>query len=86
VDAIPTGIAETEKHAVHIYPNPATSEITVNGYSLAYIKLCDAVGQTVAESKSNKLYVGNLSQGLYVLQVFDAKGQPVKTEKVVVAK
>lgn len=71
---------------IKIYPNPVMSEITVSGYSPAYLKLCDAVGQTVAESKSNKLYVGNLSQGLYVLQVFDEKGQPVKTEKVIVAK
>ncbi len=80
------GINEAE-NTIKIYPNPATTEITVSGYSPAYIKLCDAVGQTVAEaSKSNKLYVGNLSQGLYVLQLFDAKGQQVKTEKVIVAK
>ncbi len=87
VDAIPTGIEETGKDAVSIYPNPATSEITVNGYSPAYLKLFNTLGQTVAEaSKSNKLYVGNLSQGLYVLQVFDEKGQPVSIEKVIITK
>ena len=74
------------ENIVSIYPNPATTEIIVNGYSPAYLKLCNAVGQIVAESKSNKLYVGNLSQGLYVLQLFDANGQQVKTEKVIVAK
>ena len=70
--------------SIFVYPNPATTEINVSGYSPAYLKMCDAVGQTVAESKSNKLYVGNLSQGLYVLQLFDANGQQVKTEKVIV--
>ncbi|MGE0637748.1 MAG: T9SS type A sorting domain-containing protein [Bacteroidia bacterium] len=79
------GVNETDNR-IKIYPNPTTSEITVSGYSPAYIKLCDAVGQTCAETKSNKLYVGNLSQGLYVLQVFDENGQAVKTEKVIVAK
>ena len=74
-----------EEHTINVFPNPAKSEITVSGYSPAYLKLFDAVGQTVAESKSNKLYVGNLSQGLYVLQLFDVKGQQVKTEKVIVA-
>ena len=80
------GHIANNKEFIAIYPNPATTEITVSGYSPAYLKLCDAVGQTVAESKSNKLYVGNLSQGLYVLQLFDAKGQQVKTEKVIVGK
>ncbi len=79
------GFNEIEKE-IKIYPNPVKSEITVSGYSPAYLKLCNAVGQTVAESPSNKLYVGNLSQGLYVLQLFDANGQQVKTEKVIVAK
>ena len=81
-----TSIKETDKLEPFVYPNPATTEITVSGYSPAYLKLCDAVGQTVTESKGSKLYVGNLSQGLYVLQLFDAKGQQVKTEKVIVAK
>jgi len=81
------GINENELvNKFMIYPNPVKSQITVSGYSPAYIKLCDTVGQTVAESKGNKLYVGNLSQGLYVLQLFDANGQQVKTKKVIVAK
>ena len=86
-DYIYTGIEDYKLgKKISIYPNPVKSEITVSGYSPAYLKLCDAVGQTVAESISNKLYVGNLSQGLYVLQVFDANGQAVKTEKVIVVK
>jgi uncharacterized repeat protein (TIGR01451 family) len=69
---------------IKIYPNPTTSEITVIGYSAAYLKLSNILGQTVAEiSKSNKLWLGNLPQGLYLLQLFDEKGGLVKTEKVV---
>jgi hypothetical protein len=79
------GINEPENN-FNIYPNPVTTELTVIGYNPAALKLCNAVGQTVAQSKSNKLYVGNLSQGLYVLQLFDSNGQQVKTEKVIVAK
>jgi hypothetical protein len=83
----PVGIEETSRIDILIFPNPTTTEITVNGYSPAYLKLCNTLGQKVAEAnKSNKLYVGNLPQGLYVLQMFDANGQHVKTEKVIVAK
>ena len=80
------GINEEENNSLTIYPNPTTSEINVNGYSPAYLKLCNMLGQTVAEAtKTNKLYLGNLPQGLYVLQLFDEKGGLVKAEKVIVA-
>ena len=84
VDQLPSGIDKINEKKINIYPNPAITEITVNGYSPAYLRLCNTLGQTVAEvSKSNKLYVGNLSQGIYVLQLFDEKCGLVKTEKIV---
>lgn len=79
------GIEEEIPLFVIVYPNPAKTEITVSGYSPSYLKLVNTVGQTVSESKSNKVSVADLSDGLYVLQMFDAKGQQVKTEKVIVA-
>jgi len=72
---------------VNIFPNPATLEINVKGYNPGYLKLCDMPGQIVAEaSNSNKLYLGNLAEGLYVLQLFDKKGNIVKAEKIIVNK
>jgi len=83
--SIITSIIENNTtHASWIYPNPATTEITVNGYSPAYLKLYNTLGQTVAEAtKTNKLWVGNLPQGLYLLQLYDENGNLVKTERVV---
>lgn len=87
VNPIITDVAQSSLSDIQVYPNPTASEITVIGYRPAYLKLCTMLGQTVAEArKSNKLYVGNLSQGMYVLQLFDKNGQSVKTEKVIVAK
>jgi uncharacterized repeat protein (TIGR01451 family) len=66
------------------YPNPATSEISINGYNPAYLRLTNFIGQTILEaSNTNKLWLGNLPQGFYLLQLFDAKGNLLKTEKVV---
>lgn len=87
INLVITGIGNINTSVIQITPNPANSEITVSGYNPAYLKLCNTLGQTVAEAnKSNKLYVGHLSQGLYLLQLFDANGQSVKTEKVIIAK
>jgi hypothetical protein len=82
-EVLSVGINETDSR-IQIYPNPATTEITVNGYSPAYLKLANTLGQTVAEAtKTNKLWIGNLPQNLYLLQLYDEKGSLVKTEKVV---
>ncbi len=80
---LPVGVSETN-NIVSIFPNPIIDVLTISGCNPTYLKLCNTLGQTVAEAnKINKLYVGNLSQGLYVLQLFDEKGGLVKTEKVV---
>ncbi len=87
VKPLRTGVDNINVNAIRIIPNPAISEVTVSGYNPAYLKLTNALGQTVAEAhKSNKLYVGNLPQGIYVLQLFDANGLAVKTEKVIIAR
>ncbi len=77
-------IEEVQTIHVNIFPNPATTELTISGYNPSHLKLCNTLGQTIAEaSNSNKLWLGNLQQGLYLLQVFDKKGELVKTEKIV---
>ena len=79
-----TGIEDMTSYPLTIYPNPATTQLTITGYTPAYLKLCNTLGQTVAEeNNTNKLLLGTLPQGLYVLQLFDAKGGLVKAEKVV---
>jgi uncharacterized repeat protein (TIGR01451 family) len=77
------GINEPE-NTFTIYPNPATTELTIIGYNPAYIILCNTLGQTVAEAtNTNKLQIAELQKGLYLLQVFDKKGGLVRVEKVV---
>lgn len=83
---IGVGMENVEHNIYSVFPNPATTEITVNGFSPTYLKLLNAVGQMVVMSKGNKLSIGDLPQGLYVLQMFDGNGQQVKSEKVIVAK
>ncbi len=81
---LPIGIEESMNNTITLYPNPATTQLTITGYTPAYLKLCNTLGQTVAEAtNTTTLLVGSLPKGLYVLQVFDAKGGLVKAEKVV---
>jgi len=69
---------------INIFPNPATNEITINGYTPAYMRLCNTLGQTIIEANNtNRLFIGILQNGLYFLQLFDEKGALVKTEKII---
>jgi hypothetical protein len=81
---VTTSIYSIQAEKIKIFPNPATTQLTITGYTPAYLTLCNTLGQTVAEAtNTNTLWLGTLPQGLYLLQVFDAKGGLVKTEKVV---
>ena len=81
---LPIGIEESMNNTITLYPNPAATQLTITGYTPAYLKLSNTLGQTVAEAtNTNTLWLGTLPQGLYVLQLFDAKGGLVRAEKVV---
>jgi uncharacterized repeat protein (TIGR01451 family) len=82
--ALPVAVEEKETRYFTVYPNPATAEINIAGPIPAYLKICNMLGQTVAEAhKTNKLQINNLPPGLYLLQLFDEKGNLVRTEKVI---
>ncbi len=83
-NSLGTSVIDDLKVEISLFPNPATTQLTITGYTPAYLKLCNTLGQTVAEAtNTTTLLLGTLPQGLYVLQVFDAKGGLVKAEKVV---
>ena len=88
-----TGLAPVQKvNMVKVYPNPANDQITVyngnlasvNGYSL---KIMNTLGQEVLamplEQQSTKVNVSTLSnQNLYFIQIIDAKGEVIETQKI----
>jgi hypothetical protein len=77
---------------ITIYPNPATTQLTIemnSQYRTSNIecRIMNTIGQDVLHSTldiRNSIFdISSLAPGLYLLQVFDAKGELVKTEKVV---
>jgi uncharacterized repeat protein (TIGR01451 family) len=82
--ALPVSIHTNNATDMEVYPNPASTEINVRGYNPATLKLCNTLGQTVAQAiNTNTLQIAELSKGLYLLQVFDKKRELVRVEKVV---
>jgi hypothetical protein len=84
-DAIVTRV---ENLVSNIYPNPATTELTVdlNSAGNANMTIYNLLGQAVLEetlsNMSNKVNISNLSQGMYVVKVRqDGKTHTVKMSK-----
>lgn len=81
-----------DQNPITIYPNPATTQITIEMNSQYRTsnnecRIMNTMGQVVLHSifdiQHSTFDISFLTPGLYLLQVFDAKGGLVKTEKVV---
>lgn len=87
-----TSINDYDLINLSIYPNPATTHLTIEMNSQYRTsnnecRIMNTMGQVVLHSifdiQHSTFDISFLSPGLYLLQVFDAKGALVKTEKVV---
>ncbi len=85
-----TGIPETEKPKLKIFPNPAGSQITIEQLSVTgnqlSVEVYDAVGRLVAQSVAQGQQTTiplNLSQGVYLLRVKE-KEEVVFWEKLII--
>jgi hypothetical protein len=79
-----------------IYPNPAKDRLTVSfgnvKSDLVKVNLLDIQGRTVqeasvrrGENETLEIHVGHLQDGMYILNVVDAKsGQSLSSYKVVI--
>lgn len=71
VDALNTHDSNIEVIAVQVYPNPAQEFIALNGVAKAKIQIYNALGQRIREVgyQGQRIYVGDLNQGLYYLNI-----------------
>ena len=69
----PTSISINEMdlaNAVTLYPNPASTEITVQSdMHFTVIELLDVTGKTILKQRSKTIDVSSLSNGMYLLKV-----------------
>jgi hypothetical protein len=74
--------------AISIFPNPATSIITIKGNQLQYVHLMDAQGRSVLKKQLNginvqTIQVGTLPSGIYIIQCFNQEGICI-TQKITI--
>ena len=78
------GIAKfsTQNSTIKIYPNPANNKINIDAIDVIDIKLFDVLGKQITGTKENNVDVGNLTNGVYFIQVKTT--QNTTTQKIMV--
>ena len=75
---------ETSLVQVTCYPNPAKEKVTINGIEVAEVQVYNALGQLVKTVRnSNEIKISDLTEGVYLLRITDAKGVS-QTERITV--
>ena len=54
---------------INIYPNPASSIVTVNAKNINQLTLFNVVGNLITTTNKNQIDVSNFNDGVYFIQV-----------------
>jgi PQQ-dependent dehydrogenase (s-GDH family) len=82
---------ELKDRSIDVYPNPANNYFIVYNYKNAgnrIIELADLSGRIVDRKRSaemaTRIETGLLPNGFYILKITDEKGNPIRTQKIIV--
>jgi hypothetical protein len=68
---------------VRVYPNPASASFTVQAQVPVTLRLFGMDGKLIRERvNADNMEIGDLSDGIYLLQVYDAQGQMLLRERL----
>jgi hypothetical protein len=76
------GLEENSTGEIVVYPNPASEFIYLTGYEKSRLELTNLPGMIIRQSGLNSMFVGDLKEGVYLLQVFSEKDELLKQVKV----
>ncbi len=83
--ACAVGVEERAQEALIASPNPTTGTIRINGPNVASVHACDAMGRylTTRPIIANQLDLRGNAPGLYLLELFNARGAGMGRLRVV---
>ena len=84
----PTSVEETVSQLASIYPNPTTSQVTLEGENLSHVAIYNVAGQLINVVKLNGMsntIEMNVEAGVYFFSVYDTNGNN-GVQRVVIVK
>ena len=78
LNPIPAEVKELSQEAIKIYPNPTNGMFTIEGLEVAEVKVYNALGQLVKETKENVIDLSGQEAGTYIVKVITPSGVVTK--------
>jgi hypothetical protein len=75
---IPAEVKELPQETIKVYPNPTNGTVTIDGLEVAEVKVYNALGQLVKETKENVIDLSAQEAGAYILKVITPSGVVTK--------
>ena len=75
-----------------IYPNPSNGQLYVDNLENNSVLIYNVLGQKInatlksLNEKTKEINFDNISQGIYMVQIYDNRGNFIQTSKVVIKK
>ena len=82
------GVEETIAQLANVYPNPATSQVTLEGENLSAVAIYNVAGQLVRVVKLDSMVNNidmNVEAGVYFFSIYDNNGNN-SVQRVVITK
>ena len=78
------GIQQVKFTNIKIYPNPASSFVTIKGIDSYEVDIYDVIGTLMLSTSDKEIDVSNIPRGTYFVIVKDTNGILLKTEKLII--
>ncbi len=73
------GLNESENvNSINIFPNPATSAVSIEGENISLVMIYDVNGKLIAQSTQKQIDISTLSKGVYSVVIVSEKNRSVK--------
>lgn len=71
--------------AISVYPNPTTGHLKVDGENILRTEVLTISGMSVGSYTDNQIELGNLPNGMYILNIYGKEGL-LKKQKIMLTK
>ena len=68
-DSVSDALENIVPAEIRVYPNPTQDRLIISGVEEEMLRVYDLQGRQVLQAEGHEVYVGNLSNGVYLLQI-----------------
>ena len=78
------GVTEVNQSAIRIYPNPATTKLTIEATNTVKVVITGMDGRVVLSNEAaTQVDISSLANGLYLVMLYNEQGERLLVQKLI---